>query len=523
MPSTTTLLDATLPAGTEQVISVPADEVSAPEPADQAYLRMNVSGWGAGKGTVRILDPEIAPPTAPTFTYLGGGDTPGLSTTAMLDVGRSVNDDLLVKVAGKGNVTVKIELYGVIDEDQALRNIEENTDFTDEEFTRFMADSPAIFDPTPSDLVPGCTSSAEGEVELELCLEGGTTPVAPGVAQAPQSSAAEEVCDDPFAGLDDGWVLDDRFNACRNTPYKLAVKTGGILSPVRIVLEQKVTLLPRSPTFLVKSRFHFREADSGDWMNSVTFDVSANCSGDLECLNNIDGRFDLYDGTSSDYLSSTIQAKLFRLNQEEFVRKDYQFTFALSTFYNGSRSDFVRSRVHRPPITRCDSADYFKVRAKGANRSRDTSGCVLSAYNPIFSEVRFTEDERFKGVQESAEHIYDAQRDNIPGAPGGTSLTRIRNDEGDVTANRNLARERCREKEPNRPSYSDCDEYAFATTEQGCAFGKCSAKYIDRSDNRRAGGLLAGWQKANRLLADDAFCVNVTTPPESLQATCDDK
>jgi Deoxyribonuclease NucA/NucB len=473
----TTFFEGVVTSSTSQVVALPSDELVAPETADSLFLKVSGKDW-TNKGAVTIRDPEFPAPIAPTLSYLGGGAADGISLSAQFDAGRSSDDSVLITHTGTGSIHLKIVLFGVVDEDEALWRLEEDADFTDEEFAQFMVDSPAMVDPNPSDVTPGCSTSPG---QLELCLEA---------AQQPTGPAVDEVCTD-FSLQTEQWVLDDRYTACRNLKYSVKIPTGAFVVYLVFILQQRVDLAPRSAEYEVRSRFHI--AEESEWASYATFDVDAACTRDLTCNNVLDTQFDLYEGQSSEWLESRVEAELPQLGLVKFLSSDYILNFQLG-LEDGRRS--TTGKAYQP-ITRCDSETYMKAGA------RNTSGCVLPAFDPIFARVKLGRS----GVEESAQHIYDAQQAGRPGAVGSQPLSRNR-DRSEFRESRRITKAQCLAERPRR-GLEDCDEYAFASTEQSCAFVTCSAKWIDRSDNRRAGAYLGAFYKALRILDDNEFFVDV--------------
>lgn len=174
--------------------------------------------------------------------------------------------------------------------------------------------------------------------------------------------------------------------------------------------------------------------------------------------------------------------------------------------------------VQLAPKIRCDSEPGL----------RNKSGCVFRDTRPVWS-VRNNAD--------FAAHVRRAQQTNLPGAKGGTPLTRITS-ESDIAANR---RGSCGHVTGPRPTGMDCDEYPFASTDQGgrnggqgrtfanCAVpqhnginqmtpgdmstvGGYSVCLIDSGQNRSAGGQLSWFYAKNRIRAYDPFYVYAGNP-----------
>ncbi|WP_343972943.1 NucA/NucB deoxyribonuclease domain-containing protein [Kribbella koreensis] len=127
---------------------------------------------------------------------------------------------------------------------------------------------------------------------------------------------------------------------------------------------------------------------------------------------------------------------------------------------------------------------------------------------------------------ELASHIQRAQQSGLPGAPGGTPLTRIFTGD-DSQDNRTAA---C-PGSFTRPSGKSCDEYPFASSDEGArnssngrTFADCSipqlpigitgpgfsACMINAQQNSGGGSVLGGFYRTNRLLQGDKFNVSIT-------------
>lgn len=165
------------------------------------------------------------------------------------------------------------------------------------------------------------------------------------------------------------------------------------------------------------------------------------------------------------------------------------------------------------PTIRCDSA------TPGVSGF----GCVYPGYIPTITYSRTGT------VAELARHIGDAQASGLPGAwPSGTPLTRLAGPD-DGQDNRDRA---CPDKLP-RPTGKQCDEYPFASSNQGASkvtgvgrtFSYCqiieykqnqtgpdgfSACMIDRTQNLSGGGQLGVFYRTNRVIANDAFRVYIS-------------
>ena len=178
--------------------------------------------------------------------------------------------------------------------------------------------------------------------------------------------------------------------------------------------------------------------------------------------------------------------------------------------------DFGQDRV------RCDSGFslvHLKAYFGGSN------GCVFETTNGLLSYYTRL-DVSNPDIRESSQHVADALNSNnnpsvtiypprtglrvIPGTPD-YPLTR-----GYERVDSLLVAAAC---DLYFPGYAaqvkDCDEYAFASTDQGAAnpFYDFSVRAISRSDNRSSGTYLQWWYETYRMLPTvDHFAVYVNVP-----------
>ncbi|MGW2693823.1 NucA/NucB deoxyribonuclease domain-containing protein [Streptomyces sp. NPDC001296] len=169
---------------------------------------------------------------------------------------------------------------------------------------------------------------------------------------------------------------------------------------------------------------------------------------------------------------------------------------------------------------RCDSASYI-IQAGGS------IGCVFPWVAPQTLVIH-------RGTTpESAQNIWEAQNTplstqppsallgmpfkSIPGSPAsGRPLHR---DRDNITAHRNTARAACRTYFPGKypAPNTDCDEYPFASTQEGAVdiggFRNYVVKPIDSDDNQQAGRELGDFYADQRILGSndihDPFYVSV--------------
>jgi hypothetical protein len=152
------------------------------------------------------------------------------------------------------------------------------------------------------------------------------------------------------------------------------------------------------------------------------------------------------------------------------------------------------------------SSDYIRCDSRVEFASTTNGGCVHTDFTLKFTLYR-------SEVPEVAAHI-DAAQETLIGRPGsifGNALYRLTEyyDPVAFKANkdRTLVVATCQDKFGPPQAGMDCDEYPFASTYEG-GFGwdprlpnkNFSVRYVNFSQNRSAGGQLAAWLTANRVL-----------------------
>ncbi|MFL6075449.1 MAG: NucA/NucB deoxyribonuclease domain-containing protein [Mycobacteriales bacterium] len=142
------------------------------------------------------------------------------------------------------------------------------------------------------------------------------------------------------------------------------------------------------------------------------------------------------------------------------------------------------------------------------NRTKDASPqtCTWDTYVPTFT-ISLSGN-----APETAAHIQEAEN-RLVGEPGvdqinGHPLTR-QTDPKQIRANRRTA---CSASVFQRQFVNDsCDEYPFASTNQGAAKanGNYSTEHVPLNDNKSGGAQLGGFYSSNRILNGDPFWVRV--------------
>ncbi|TAM49667.1 MAG: hypothetical protein EPN57_24730 [Paraburkholderia sp.] len=160
---------------------------------------------------------------------------------------------------------------------------------------------------------------------------------------------------------------------------------------------------------------------------------------------------------------------------------------------------------------------------------RGTMGCVYPEAPAIFSGISASDPL----VKESAVHIREAQASGKPGMfvarddgsilpdSSASPLSRTR-DGALITENRKAARKQYVEQyaeepvcevtvDPDEPpGPCNCDEYPFASTNEGASRAAFSVKRIDSADNQQAGTRLGNFYTSQRVLDRDPFYVTIT-------------
>ncbi len=199
---------------------------------------------------------------------------------------------------------------------------------------------------------------------------------------------------------------------------------------------------------------------------------------------------------------------------------EYRIVRTGESFEDGQSKAFYRGTGYGYiPNIRCDV---------GLAR-RGTKGCVYPQAPAVFSGISASDP----AVRESAIHIREAQAADKPGkyvaaddgsilpSSGALPLTRTR-DAARITANRAAARKLYVEQyaeepvcaaitDPDEPpGPCNCDEYPFASTNEGASSGAFSVKRIDSADNQQVGTRLGNFFTSQRVVNGDPFYVNVT-------------
>ena len=211
---------------------------------------------------------------------------------------------------------------------------------------------------------------------------------------------------------------------------------------------------------------------------------------------------------------------------QALVNQYVEFVIATS----GDSLSSGRSRIAYPSL-----ASIPDIRCDVGMAKASTQGCVF-----VDAAAVFTLSASDSAVNESALHIRDALSAGMPGKLKRSAINPVLPDEFSNTfrplsrlrnkpkrdANRSASKAKCLEiyktapvgactstgDSDEEPTACDCDEYPFASTNQGASTGVpvlFSVRKIDSSDNRTAGARLGAFYSSERVIDDENFYVEI--------------
>jgi hypothetical protein len=340
------------------------------------------------------------------------------------------------------------------------------------------------------------------------------------LAAPPATPSAADVkrCEDE--ALPQGWKALDRFTFCgRTTAYHYSVDTAGkrngFMSMTMLWLGYGRDDGTRNVVLFAKptSVIFFGQV----YTPATTFGVEAECYhiGDDGCSGSGEVRATMAEWEARWLTGSWVRYEL-GSDEARSTRPD-----KVSYHWFEIKFRFVNGLDDTSEIGfRCDSATYIPNKPKA---------CVFSDTIPVLQYARFDAAGNPTNQKEVAEHIRQAQDNpdstwppedhpkDIPGKWLGSEnqryLTRIDTSGQyykDNVAEKNRA---CRPLQPPDGTVDpQCDEYPFASTEQGASHPRYdySVKYVTGSQNGSAGTLLRQFYENNRLLYDiEQFYVDI--------------
>ena len=287
-------------------------------------------------------------------------------------------------------------------------------------------------------------------------------------------------------------------------------QTGEPIGEVQYVQEHELRTTWNSKTWNGRSAIHILHAFGAG--TTAVYGGSVTCSSNTGCTPGGEtGIHSLPMTTSTSIMDYTVDSPVLGAGQQQ--------SFSVQAKFDFTSSEANPPKTYSPtgifPVVRCDADGNGK------------QGCVVPAAEPILNMGT-------RGVPSHAQHIRNGQASGLPGAPGGTPLTRS----SDPTRNQSNRDSSCNKIPGPRPSGIDCDEYPFATTYEGGAGGGPARTYnncsvgqpgwvqqldannisfvssngismclISRADNRRGGGITTWFFRKNRLLDGEKFYV----------------
>lgn len=306
-------------------------------------------------------------------------------------------------------------------------------------------------------------------------------------ASLPRPSEMPDWCDD--RGPDNQWTS-NRFLACKygQTEYEIR-RDNKIVGTALIDVWDLVTVKVGDHLISHKqwmAAANFTGIGEGLYLNGVW----GRCQGLCNAKSNTWAQYPTFTKTS--YLHGEIahEASVAREGQVAhaiYVDAEMEVGHPATTGFESAISELTT------PI-RCD---FKAVTGVGiAYRA-----CAFSTFWPTLSVPRSI-------LPKYAGHIADAQQSGHPGAAGTPWPLHRTTDGDDIDENRNLS---CADAPSPRPNGMECDEYPFASTQEGpyTSGNDSSWRLIPKQENRDGGGQLQDFYRDARILNKDAFYVKI--------------
>ncbi|MBB5070085.1 hypothetical protein BJ969_003173 [Saccharopolyspora gloriosae] len=320
--------------------------------------------------------------------------------------------------------------------------------------------------------------ASRGETRA-LCVETReANPADGGPANSMMAAAVPERCMGDYPN--DAWII-DRFVGCHRELVLLRVvevPSGQQIGEVDLSVVNSLEVDPKTLTWNHSAQV-FRVGARGD-VNGVIANAEATCD------------------TGCTVATSTPPSGLVLTNPQGSMTANSIVDPAVPGSVVAGRTSWTISytqmgaapsepAVYTSEPVRCDNAT-----------PNAAAGCVLARYTPTLTYS-------FANNGELAQHVADAQASGLPGSPISSALTR-QTDPELINKNRNTA---CPGSLP-RPDGTECDEYPFASTNQGAFLGNgYSQRMILAGDNQQGGRELAAFYRTNRVMNFDPFYVEV--------------
>lgn len=226
-------------------------------------------------------------------------------------------------------------------------------------------------------------------------------------------------------------------------------------------------------------------------------------------------------------VSNTIGPQSVANLQTQYTTTTRKGAFAPGGGYTNAQSSW-RFTATQPKFTTASGLTGYTplIRCDAGVGLRNSQGCAFTHVKPILDYNDYSD------IGDFINHVRSAQQSGLAGDPDGNPLNR-------VTARATIRQNRagsCGGVTGPRTSGKSCDEYPFASTDQGArvngpysgdgrTFANCGIKdndlknvtgstgysvcIIDRGQNSRAGSILGWFYAKNRVMDADAFFVDV--------------
>lgn len=500
--------------------------------AVQTLLTTVVAKSWASPGALKISNPQYAVPVADTLAFTSG-DSPGTGVSTTAEVTPSVDGLLRISNTSPQPVAVTVTANSWVawtnSEEQSLDDAEalDGSDTTPEGFVEESDDDVQEDAPTEQltateksamdqAIAPGvgvniatdysrqCASSGP---DTETCITVLADSAPPPSYGSHKASYAQEASDyetiaartptahscPSITGKPTSWRVVGRFHACnaQRILFDQRIKqTQELTGQATIKVQQDMLLHAKSLDLQHTYRFYYLSGwgTASDVTLNTWYYCTRNCTSSDEGLR-IHGPINYlhsFTGWSNRNGNANPAANAL----------DSVGTFlAVSPCGGDGKCSAIPAGYDSPKIY-CDRLDYIVLNGGG-------SGCRFPDYWPTFNLWLNGQ------TPESAKHILDSQ--TIFGHPGAKSDGRPLHrhywgPNGSQNKNRNEARRLCRALKDKTGS---CDEYPFASTDEGCYLLRCHVRKIDLADNVKAGRFLGTFYRDKRIADDGKFWVKI--------------
>lgn len=493
-----------LAAGETRTVSLDGVPFSA-DLAETVHTRLAVEGSGP-QGTVTVFNPDYTRPIPSTMTYLAAGAS---STTAELTL--SADGGIAVRNNGSQPVQLSLIIDGWttwVDNEEAELQAAENDE-------TFETDDPSLdemqdvdpYELTPADIQAmdlsddlsetlGCGNTTLAGEPRQVCIDTMSRDEVLDFLSEPPTDGQTKVSSEP--ALKAGWPQNcrknqwsaNRLRACQRIYWRVTWKD--LTPPFRTIAKAKFSethyVALDGPGVQAEWWTEYDLIDVDGPLPPIFINNIFRCSGcNLDEPVSLDAWLELSDWHDENHVRI--------LSDVTYGHTDIMpFMVTTKVLETGG----WETHNLAAPSSRCDKLAYVPG-----------MGCIFKGVIPTFAL-----SESAQSVEQSAAHIKHAQEDFLPSPMGSWDLgggPLHRHYWGEATnKNRNRARTLC--KAIKRPG--SCDEYPFASTDEGCWFLKqdhiqCSVDRIPLDDNTKAGRMLATFYRTRRVIDSDAFYTEI--------------